>query len=114
MRVGRMCPTKSKIPMVAIFASERVDQKECAHDSFHGALLMRPVHQVAAAPWANLIFTKVYRTHKAVFISAGANNLPLLLGCREYVELCIRPRSGLTKRRTKQPRHLLVRTIQCR
>ena len=65
--VARVCPPKSKIPVVAIVAAERTDQKDGTHDSFQHAPFMGPVHQVAAAPWANLTFSKLYWTHKAAF-----------------------------------------------
>ena len=65
--VARVCPPKSKIPVVAIVASERTDQKDGTHNSFQHAPFVGPAHQVAAAPRTNLIFSKLYWTHKAAF-----------------------------------------------
>ena len=71
MRLMRLCRTKPKIPIVAVFASERADQQQRAHDSFKRAPSPRPAHQVAAATWARILFAKTYETHRAAFSCAG-------------------------------------------
>jgi hypothetical protein len=71
MRLGRTCSTKSKIPMVANFASERTNQQERRNDPFHHAPSPRPAHSIAAADWTVFIVSKLYKAHRTAFIRAG-------------------------------------------
>ena len=75
MRLVRLRGTKPEIPIVAIFASERADQQQRAHDSLKHAFSPRPAHQVAAATWTRILVAKTYETHTAAFSCARGNNL---------------------------------------
>ena len=75
MRLVRLRGTKPEMPIVAIFASERADQQQRAHDSLQHAFSPRPAHQVAAATWTRILVAKTYETHTAAFSCARGNNL---------------------------------------
>jgi hypothetical protein len=71
LRVGRTCPTKSKIPIVTNFASERANQQERTDNPFNHAPSPRPAHSIAAADWTVFIVSKLYKAHRTAFIRAG-------------------------------------------
>jgi len=54
--------------MVAVFASERTNEEKRAQDSFHRASSPGLAHRITVALWTDILFAKLYETHKAAFI----------------------------------------------
>src|SRR5882724_6741797 len=79
MCVGRICPTKSKIPVVAVVATKRAHQKECTHDFFNRAPFPGFVHQTTAAPGTDVLFAKMYEAHKDPSGAGQVNYLSTLM-----------------------------------
>ena len=70
--------TKSKISVVALFASIRANQQECANHSLERAPSPRPAYRIGAASRTVVFFPKLYGSHRIAFMRAGRTRYILL------------------------------------